>query len=114
MKFSVLLMSIFLPFSSVASEKDLKLIGRSLANYQVCAEIGKQSGDTKMDHYYSEMFNDTVLEVRYYPLNESEIIFKEELKSRAKLKKIDLKNMQSLCLNRFDLLSRKMQKKIKH
>lgn len=111
MKFLLLLMSIFLPLSSVVAGKELKLIGRSLANYQVCAEIGKQLGDTKMENYYSEMFNDTVLEVRYYPLTESEIIFKEELKSRAKLAKIDLKNMQSLCLNRFDALSRKMQKK---
>ena len=111
MKFLLLSISVFLSLSTVASEKDLKLTGRSLANYQLCAEISKQLGDTKMEHYYSEMFNDTVLEVRYYPLNESEIIFKEELKSRAKLAKIDTRNMQSLCLNRFDFLSRKMQKK---
>lgn len=111
MKHLLLLISLILPLSTLAIEKDLQLTGRSLANYQICAQIGKQLDDPTLSEYYRGMFNDTVLQVKYYPLNEVEIVFKAELKSKTKLAKIDLKNMQSICLKRFDALSRKMQEK---
>lgn len=111
MKPLLLLISLILPLSSVATEKDLQLTGRSLANYQICAQIGKQLDDSALHEYYRGMFNDTVLQVRYYPLNEVETVFKEELKSKDKLVKIAPKNMQLICLKRFDALSRKMQEK---
>ena len=93
------------------SDENLKVYGRALANYQVCARIAADLDDKTMLSYYSEMFNDSSVEINTYPKYLSKIVIKEFNRSVDKLSKIDEQSMGQLCLSRFDSLSRKMQKK---
>jgi len=91
--------------------ENLKVYGRALANYQLCAQIAAESADKTMHSYYAEMFNDSSTEINAYPKSQSAIIYHEFTRSAAQLVKIDRRSMGKLCLSRFDLLSRKMQEK---
>lgn len=89
--------------------ENLKVYGRALANYQLCAQIAAESGDKAMRSYYADMFNDRSAQIKAYPENLSAVIYQEVKCSEEQLAKIDRQSMGLLCLSRFDLLSRKMQ-----
>lgn len=93
------------------SDESLKVSGRALANYQVCAQIAADLDDKTMLSYYSEMFNDSSVEINTYPKDLAHIVIKEFNSSVDRLSKIDKRSMVMLCLNRFDSLTRKMQEK---
>ncbi len=111
------IMAIFLLFyisTSVAeaiTDHELKIVGRSLANYELCSDISSELEDKAMFHYYREMYNDSLRDIKAYQTIQREIIINEQQKSAIKLAKIDRKNFGEFCLSRFDLLSRKMQEK---
>ncbi|WP_354624629.1 hypothetical protein [Psychromonas sp. MME2] len=90
---------------------DLQEDGRQLANYQACAAVAKRINDLALQHYYEEMFEDSASDIRYYPLNESEVVYRTFFKSVKLLKKVAPASMEAICLSRFDALSRKMQEK---
>ena len=89
--------------------EELQETGRQLANYQACSEVAENINDLALYRYFDSMFEDAASDVRFYPLNESEIVFRAFFKSTHLLKKIDSANLASLCLSRFDRLSRQMQ-----
>lgn len=91
--------------------ENLKVYGRALANYQLCAQIAAESGDKTMHSYYMEMFNDNSVEINAYPKSLSAVIYHELKRSSAQLAKIDRQSMGKFCASRFDPLSRKMQEK---
>jgi hypothetical protein len=105
------LLNISVASAETLSGQNLKLYGRALANYQVCARIAASLGDKTMHSYYAEMFNDSSAEINTYPKSLSYIVIKEFNLSVDKLSKINKQNMGKLCLSRFDSLSRKMQEK---
>jgi len=97
-------------FANVLSDEEVKILGRSLANYQICAAISVEMGDPVMLSYYSDMYNDGLLKRNTYPKNKLEMVIAEQQSSATKLAGIDRKSLGELCLSRFELLSRKMQK----
>lgn len=103
------LLTTCLSFATTLNESDVKIVGRALANYQVCSEIAEDQGDKVMHSYYSEMFNDSAAEIRTYPLHLVDIIYREFSDSVDRLKQIDKQGMKQFCLSRFGELSRKMQ-----
>ncbi|WP_019613002.1 hypothetical protein [Psychromonas ossibalaenae] len=104
----ILLFNIPLAAATV-NEQDLKILGRALANYQLCSDISVELDDKAMFNYYSEMYKYSLLQVSTYSHNDAEIVSEEQQRSMLKLAKIDRKSLGGLCLSRFDLLSRKMQ-----
>lgn len=112
MKFTVSLAALLLLFSSfvVAELKsELQATGKQLANYQACAKVAQNINDPALFHYYNDMFEDSAAAIRFYPLNHSEIVFKAFFQGKTLLTKLDSASFTSLCLSRFDALSRKMQ-----
>ncbi|WP_028864234.1 hypothetical protein [Psychromonas aquimarina] len=105
----VLLFNAQLLSAAAAAEQDLKILGRSLANYQLCSDISVELDDKAMFNYYSEMYNDSVLELKAYSTAQVKTVTAEQYWSVFKLAAVDRKSVGLLCLSRFDLLSRKMQ-----
>lgn len=104
-----LLFYISASFANVLSDEEVKLLGRSLANYQICGDISVEMGDPVMLSYYRDMYNDGLLKRNTYPKNKLEMVIAEQQNSATKLARIDRKSLEELCLSRFDLLSRKIQ-----
>ena len=100
-----------LSFAEPLNDENLKIYGRSLANYQVCAQIAGELDDKAMRSYYSEMFTDSYAEIKAYSQELFQIIVKEFDRSVDKLAEIDKQSMATLCSSRFDALSRKMLEK---
>lgn len=112
MKLSFSLPLLLLLFSSLVLadiKSELKGTGKQLANYQACAKVAKNINDPALFHYYNDMFEDSAEAIRFYPLNHSEIVFKAFFQGKILLAELDSTSFASLCLSRFDSLSRKMQ-----
>ena len=92
-------------------DEQLKMTGRALANYQLCANIAQQRKDPAMFNYYSEMYFDTIQAGKMLPIWQVQIIFDVQQKTAIKLITIDKSSLAQLCISRFDALSRKMQEK---
>lgn len=110
----ILILTVFLLVSLALdakplSEQDLKITGRALANYQLCADVAKNRKDSAMFNYYSDMYNDSLRAGKLFYIGQVYIIFSEQKKTAIKLAQIDKDNLRLLCISRFDTLSRQMQ-----
>lgn len=110
----ILILTVFL-FVSLAlnaktlSDQQLKITGRALANYQLCADVAKTRQDQAMFNYYRDMYKDSLRAGKLFQIWEVHIIFDEQQKAAMKLAQLDKEAIAQLCLSRFDALSRKMQ-----
>ncbi|ABM04095.1 hypothetical protein Ping_2358 [Psychromonas ingrahamii 37] len=107
-------MTVFLLFSLALnaqplSDQDLKIMGRALANYQLCADVAKKQKDPAMFNYYNDMYNDSLRDGKLFYIGQVQLIFSEQQKTAIKLTQIDKESIKGLCISRFDDLSRKMQ-----
>ncbi|MFT7053087.1 MAG: hypothetical protein ACJAU1_000639 [Psychromonas sp.] len=91
------------------SDQDLKITGRALANYQLCADVAKNGKDPAMFNYYSDMYNDSLRAGRLLYIGQVQVIFSEQKKTAIKLAQMNRGSIEQLCISRFDDLSRKMQ-----
>jgi len=110
----ILILTVFLLVSLALdakplSDQDLKITGRALANYQLCADSAKKRNDPAMFHYYNDMYNDSLRAGKLFYIGQVEVIFAEQQKTAIELAQIDKDSLTLLCLSRFDALSRKMQ-----
>lgn len=87
-------------------------IGRSLANYEVCAQTSVVLDDPQMYFYYKKMFNDISLRVLALDNRRANQVYEIWRQSEQILGKLNSITMQQMCLSRFDDLSRKMINKI--
>ena len=89
---------------------ELKALGNTLANYDMCKSLATQSGDKVMAYYYDEMhrlaMTETKLGSEVDKQLQVEIIEDEYYKAFSILKKINSAGLYQLCLNRFDSVSR--------
>ena len=109
----IFIMLLLLSHSSVwAVNYDSDELGRSLANYQACSEIATDIDDEQMFFYYRQMLNDTGLSVLSFNHRDAEQVYNAWERSEKVLLKIADKNLQKVCLSRFDDLYRNMQNKI--
>ncbi|HEY5715274.1 MAG TPA: hypothetical protein VIS54_02580 [Psychromonas sp.] len=110
----LLLITVFLFVSLLAdakplSDQQLKITGRALANYQLCANVAQNRKDPAMFNYYRGMYLGSLQAGRMLYIRQVQVIFDEQKKTAVKLAQIDKKSITSLCISRFDALSRKMQ-----
>jgi hypothetical protein len=113
-KMKILILTVFLFFSLAVdaqplNDQQLKITGRALANYQLCADVAKTAQDQAMFNYYRDMYNDSLSAGKLLHIWQVQIIFNEQQKTANQLAQIDKEDMTQLCLSRFDALSRKMQ-----
>ena len=94
-----------------ADNHDANELGRALANYQACSEIATDINDEQMFVYYRRMFNDTGLSILSFHDEPAKQVYSAWGKSEKVLLKIGDKNLQKICLSRFDDLSRSMVNK---
>ncbi len=91
------------------SDQQLKITGRALANYQLCANVAQDGNDQAMFNYYSEMYSDSLQAGLMLYIRRVQLIYNEQQKTAVKLAQIDRESITLLCTSRFDVLSRKMQ-----
>jgi hypothetical protein len=83
-------------------------LGRSLANYDACAQVSLAINDQQMFFYYKKMLNDISLSALSLTHNESLKLYEIWMESEKVLMKLNISSMEKLCSSRFDELSRKM------
>jgi len=109
MKYLILfLLSCF--YHSVSAEQlpagEMKKIGYSLANYQLCSEIALAFNDPVMSYYYEKMLLEEESNHKKLMLKQTEVISKEQVKASLILSQINRASMHQLCSSRFDNVSR--------
>lgn len=112
MKLLIVIVFLFSHSLTWANNRDVDELGRSLANYQACSAISLEIDDRKMFFYYQEMFNDTRFSILSFDVKSVKQVYSAWGNSEKTLLKLARKNLQVVCLQRFDVLSRKMMDKI--
>ncbi|WP_372880541.1 hypothetical protein [Psychromonas sp.] len=105
----VFLFTSFLAQAKQVSDEQLKITGRALANYQICANVAQRHQDQAMFNYYSDIHFDSLQAGKMLSIRQVQIIFDEQQQTAVKLAAIDKSSLTGLCISRFDALSRKMQ-----
>lgn len=89
---------------------DLKMIGHTQANYEMCKSLAKQFDDQVMVYYYDQMLKMNKSEHQVnsarYDQTQLEVIKNEYKKAFLILNKVNSASLHQLCLNRFDPVSR--------
>lgn len=100
---------IFITYSLfVSANNESDELGRSLANYQACAQVAVDIDDRQMFVYYQKMLNDTRLSILSFNEDSAKQVYSIWLHSEDILNKIPVSEIQKICLSRFDQLSRQM------
>lgn len=106
---TVLMLLLSCPYTLANNTNEL---GRSLANYEVCSQISLALNDQQMFFYYKKMFNDISSGVLALNAKDLQQVYEVWEDSEKILSKLNVTTMESICLSRFDDLSRKMLNKI--
>ena len=87
---------------------ELKALGNTLANYDMCKSLATQSGDKVMAYYYDEIHRLAMTETKLGSEVDKQVkIIEDEYdKASSILNKINSAGLYQLCLNRFDSVSR--------
>lgn len=103
---SLLFLSVGVIAKDSNSDAELRTVGYTLANYEVCELLAKQNNDPVMGFYYAQMHQLSELEYQGYTEGKLQVIEKERAKALSLLRKVSSASMLQLCSNRFDPVSR--------
>ncbi|MEL0660838.1 hypothetical protein V6255_17020 [Psychromonas arctica] len=92
----------------VKNNIELKALGNTLANYDMCKSLAIQSGDKVMAYYYDEIHQLAMTETKLGSEVDKQVkIIKDGYdKASSVLNRINSAGLYQLCLNRFDSVSR--------
>ena len=112
MKVITLLSLLLMHSISWAQKADFNELGRALANYQACSKVAIEINDDVLFNYYRKMFNDTGLSLLSINHKDAKQVYSAWDKSEKVLGNIGTEALQTICISRFDKLSRRIFNKI--